>query len=210
MYLLLQLIHFTPSVTNKSICLPIHLRAGRFHSFTLWCSQKIDTFMSAGAGENVFPLRLLSRQTSACGFRTDVNSCDVDGSQKEWLMSQPSSLIAAQWNGDGWQFHKEFNEAEKFMQITPTPESLRVSESANAFACFRTIERKEVINLNDVEVCDLPSGKIEIPKREDEKFPMPLTHARRRFPPNFSRTLCQHFVGNNCASWLFNSLSYHK
>lgn len=155
--------------------------------------------MSAGAGENVFPLRLLSRQTSACGFRTDVNSCDVDGSQK---INESAKLLnrCAQWIGDRWQFHKEFNEAEKFMQITPTPESLRVSESANAFACFRTIERKEVINLNDVEVCDLPSGKIEIPKREDEKFPMPLTHARRRFPPNFSRTLRQHFVGNNCAS----------
>lgn len=92
-------------------------------------------------------------------------------------MSQPSCLIASR-SGlmiDGSSI-KSLMKRKKFMQISSTPESLRVSESSNAFACFRTIERKEVINLNDAEAIYL-RGKIEIPKRADEKFSMPLTHA---------------------------------
>lgn len=104
----------------------------------------------------------------------------------------------AQWIDDGWHFHKEFNEAEKFMQITPTPESLRVSESANAFASFCTIERKEVINLNDVEVCDLPSGEIEISKREDEKFPMLEDAFRPTFPELCANILSATIVPHDC------------
>lgn len=75
---------FTPSVTNKFDMSP-HPPPGRARSllYFMMFTENRHIYVRPEREKMFFHFAFSLAKTSACGFRTDVNSCDVDGSQKE-------------------------------------------------------------------------------------------------------------------------------